>query len=184
MDHLKYTSSELNRLNTENFKLSDKNDIYIILDQLRSGNNIGSIFRTSDAFKLKKIFITGQSAVPPNKEILKTALGATETVDWEYKENAIDLVLDLKKQGVKIVAVEQASNSISLEKFDITGNIPMALILGNEVEGVQQALLNIADTCLEIPQFGTKHSLNVAVSSGIVIWHLVNQLLNTEINEG
>lgn len=180
MSHLKTTTSQLNRLNTENFKLSDKYDIYIILDQLRSGNNIGSIFRTSDAFKLKKIFITGQSAIPPNKEILKTALGATDTVDWEYQENAIALVQTLQKEGVKVFAVEQASNSISLQKFNITDNLPIALILGNEVAGVQQELIDIADGCIEIPQFGTKHSLNVSVSSGIVIWHLVNQLLLQE----
>lgn len=178
MQHQKFTTNELNRLNIENFKLSDKNDIYIILDQLRSGNNIGSIFRTADAFKLKKIFICGQSAVPPNKEILKTALGATETVEWEYYENTVDVFHLLKKEGVNIFAVEQASNSVSLENFQITNQMPMALVLGNEVEGVQQELLNLADGCIEIPQFGTKHSLNVAVSSGIVIWHLVNQLLN------
>jgi tRNA G18 (ribose-2'-O)-methylase SpoU len=178
MSFLKTTNAQLNRLNAENFKLTDKFDIYIILDQLRSGNNIGSIFRTSDAFKLKKVFITGQSAIPPNKEILKTALGATETVDWEYQENAISLVQNLKKQGIKIYAVEQASKSLSLESFDITNNLPIALILGNEVAGVQQELIDLADGCIEIPQFGTKHSLNVSVSSGIVIWHLVNQLLH------
>jgi tRNA G18 (ribose-2'-O)-methylase SpoU len=180
MSFLKTTNAQLNRLNAENFKLTDKFDIYIILDQLRSGNNIGSIFRTSDAFKLKKIFITGQSAIPPNKEILKTALGATETVDWEYQENAISLVQTLKEQGIKIYAVEQASKSLSLESFDITNNLPIALILGNEVAGVQQELIDLADGCIEIPQFGTKHSLNVSVSSGIVIWHLVNQLLHQE----
>ena len=122
MYHPKSTTSELNRLNPENFKLTEKYDIYIILDQLRSGNNIGSIFRTADAFKLKKIYITGQSAIPPNKEILKTALGATDTVAWEYAENAAELVQALQKEGVKIFAVEQAKNSTSLEKFELTGN--------------------------------------------------------------
>lgn len=180
MSYLKTTNIQLNRLNVREFKSTHKLEIYIILDQLRSGNNIGSIFRTSDAFKLKKIFITGQSAIPPNKEILKTALGATETVDWEYQENGISLVQNLKKQGIKIYAVEQASKSISLESFDITNNLPIALIFGNEVAGVQQELIDLADGCIEIPQFGTKHSLNVSVSSGIVIWHLVNQLLHQE----
>lgn len=176
--HTKKTSmDELNRLDKENFKLAEKHDIYIILDQLRSGNNIGSIFRTSDAFRLKKIFITGQSATPPNKEILKTALGATETVEWEYYENALELVQNLKNAGIKIAAVEQARGSISLENFDINMKLPLALIFGNEVAGVQQELVDSCDYCIEIPQFGTKHSLNVSVSSGIVIWHLVNQLL-------
>jgi tRNA G18 (ribose-2'-O)-methylase SpoU len=180
MSHLKTTTSQLNRLNIENFKLSDKYDIYIILDQLRSGNNIGSIFRTSDAFKLKKIFITGQSAIPPNKEILKTALGATETVDWEYHENAKKLVQTLKDQGIKVFAIEQAKNSTLLQDFKLANELPLAIILGNEVDGVQQELIDMADGCIEIPQFGTKHSLNVSVTSGIVIWHLVNQLLCAE----
>jgi tRNA G18 (ribose-2'-O)-methylase SpoU len=176
MDNIKVTNYELNRLSVENFKSSEKTDIYIILDQLRSGNNIGSIFRTSDAFRLKKIYISGASALPPNKEILKTALGSTETVEWEHVENAIDTVRQLKENGVKIYSIEQARNSISLENFKWNGN-PIALILGNEVEGVSQELINESDASIEIPQFGMKHSLNVAVSTGMVVWHLVNQLL-------
>lgn len=179
MDNLKVANNELNRLSIENFKSSEKTDIYIILDQLRSGNNIGSIFRTSDAFRLKKIYITGSSALPPNKEILKTALGSTETVDWEHAENALQLVKNLKEIGVKIFSVEQARNSISLQNFVWDGN-PIALILGNEVEGVNQELINESDACIEIPQFGMKHSLNVAVSTGMVVWHLVNQMLHQE----
>ncbi|MDZ4666292.1 MAG: RNA methyltransferase [bacterium] len=178
MDNLKVTNKQLNRLSVENFKSSEKTDIYIILDQLRSGNNIGSIFRTSDAFRIKKIYITGTSALPPNKEILKTALGSTETVDWEHAKNALDLMQNLKHLGVAIYAIEQVTGSISLQDFEWNGTNPIAIILGNEVEGVSQELINASDGCLEIPQFGMKHSLNVAVSSGIVLWHLLNQMLN------
>lgn len=179
MSNIKVTNYELNRLSVENFKSSEKTDIYIILDQLRSGNNIGSIFRTSDAFRLKKIYITGSSALPPNKEILKTALGSTETVEWEHAENALELVKNLKENGIKIYSIEQARNSISLENFVWKGE-PIALIMGNEVEGVSQDLINESDACIEIPQFGMKHSLNVSVSAGMVVWHLVNQMLHQE----
>ena len=180
MSNIKVTNSALNRLSIENFKLSEKTDIYIILDQLRSGNNIGSVFRTSDAFRVKKIFILGNSALPPNKEILKTALGSTETVDWEHFENGVELIRQLKEKGVKIYSIEQATNSISLENFTWNRH-PIAIIMGNEVEGVSQELINESDACIEIPQFGMKHSLNVAVSTGMVVWHLVNQILtNTQ----
>jgi len=178
MGSIKTANSELNRLSIENFKLSAKSDIYIILDNLRSGNNIGSIFRTADAFRVKKIFISGSSAIPPNKEILKTALGATETIEWEYQESPLEIVDFLKTMDVKIYAIEQVSNSIPLNQFSIRTNEPIALIFGNEVEGVNQELIDACHGCIEIPQFGTKHSLNVAVSSGIVLWHLTNQLIN------
>lgn len=178
MGSIKTANIELNRLSIENFKLSAKSDVYIILDNLRSGNNIGSIFRTSDAFKVKKIFISGSSAIPPNKEILKTALGATETIEWEYQESPLEIVDFLKTMDVKIYAIEQVSNSIPLNQFSIRTNEPIALIFGNEVEGVNQELIDACHGCIEIPQFGTKHSLNVAVSSGIVLWHLTNQLIN------
>jgi len=178
MDSIKTQNNELNRLSKENFKLSLKSNIYIILDNLRSGNNIGSIFRSSDAFRIKNIYISGSSAIPPNKEILKTALGATETIDWEYIENPIEIVKNLQENGVKVFAIEQASNSILLNQFFIESHEPIGLIFGNEVEGVNQELINICNGCIEIPQFGTKHSLNVAVSSGIVLWHLTNQILN------
>lgn len=178
MDSTKTANIGLNRLSVENFKLATKSDIYIILDNLRSGNNIGSIFRSSDAFRVKKIFISGLSAIPPNKEILKTALGATETIDWEYKENPIEIVDSLKRMNVKVYAIEQVSNSIPLNHFWLKTNETVALIFGNEVDGVNQELIDACHGCIEIPQFGTKHSLNVAVSSGIVLWHLTNQLIN------
>jgi tRNA G18 (ribose-2'-O)-methylase SpoU len=181
MQNQKLRNEELYRLSSENFKLSAKADIYLIIDQIRSGLNIGSIFRTADAFRVKKIFICGFSPLPPNKEILKTALGATESVSWEHIEDAKKIVTTLKAEGVKILALEQTQNSISLENFDFKTSYPIALILGNEVDGVQQELINLCDGCLEIPQFGSKHSLNVAVSAGIAIWHLTCQQLQQGI---
>jgi len=181
MQNQKLRNEELYRLSSENFKLSAKADIYLIIDQIRSGLNIGSIFRTADAFRVKKIFICGFSPLPPNKEILKTALGATESVSWEHIEDAKKIVTTLKAEGVKILALEQTQNSISLENFDFKNSYPIALILGNEVDGVQQELINLCDGCLEIPQFGSKHSLNVAVSAGIAIWHLTCQQLQQGI---
>jgi len=181
MQNQKLRNEELYRLSSENFNLSAKADIYLIIDQIRSGLNIGSIFRTADAFRVKKIFICGFSPLPPNKEILKTALGATESVSWEHIEDAKNIVAALKAEGVKILALEQTQNSISLENFDFKTSYPIALILGNEVDGVQQELINLCDGCLEIPQFGSKHSLNVAVSAGIAIWHLACQQLQQGI---
>jgi 23S rRNA (guanosine2251-2'-O)-methyltransferase len=177
MQNQKLRNTELSRLSPENFKLSEKTDIYLIVDQIRSGLNIGSIFRTADAFRVKKIFICGFSPIPPNKEILKTALGATETVSWEYVEDAQKIIKLLKANKAKVFALEQTQNSISLENFDFKNSYPIALILGNEVDGVQQELINLCDGCIEIPQFGSKHSLNVAVSAGIAIWHLACQQL-------
>ncbi len=177
MSNSKKTTSEINRLSLENFKLKQKIDIKIVLDNLRSGLNIGSIFRTADAFNIKKIYITGISAVPPNKEIVKTALGATESVDWEYVKNPVDLIQILKEEGDHIYAIEQTLNSLSLEDFRYEKNESITLIFGNEVEGVNQDLIDLCHGSIEIPQFGTKHSLNVSVTAGIVIWHLVNQNL-------
>ncbi len=177
MNQEKTSNSELQRLSVEKFKESAKADIYIVLDNLRSGNNIGSIFRTSDAFRVKKLLITGHSAVPPNREILKTALGACDTVDWEYQESGLASIQNLKSKGIACFAIEQVANSISLEKFEYQTDKPIALVFGNEVDGVDQEIINCCDGSIEIPQFGTKHSLNVAVSAGMLIWHLSNQLL-------
>jgi tRNA G18 (ribose-2'-O)-methylase SpoU len=175
-------NQDLNRMSKEDFKNSLKSDVYIVLDNLRSGNNIGSIFRSADAFRIKKIYITGNSAIPPSKEILKTALGACETVDWEYNEDGLEVIENLKKNKIKVFSIEQASNSVSLENFNAEDNFPLALVFGNEVDGVNQDIIDASDACVEIPQFGSKHSLNVAVSSGIVMWHIQNQLLqNKEI---
>lgn len=177
MGQEKTGNSDLQRLSIADFKVSQKSDIYIVLDNLRSGNNIGSIFRTSDAFLIKKIFITGNSAIPPNREILKTALGACDTVEWEYHENGLAAIQKLKENGIPVFAIEQVANSISLEKFEYQTEQPIAIVFGNEVDGVDQEIINQCDGCIEIPQFGTKHSLNVAVSAGMVIWHLSHQLL-------
>lgn len=176
----KLKTDQLNRLNTENYKLSSKSGVYIVIDQIRSGLNIGSVFRTADAFSVNKIFITGISPVPPNKEILKSALGSTQSVEWEYAADAIELVKQLKQQNFAIVAAEQTKNSTALNEFKQNTNQPIAVIFGNEVEGVSHELLALCDAVIEIPQFGTKHSLNVAVSAGIILWHLSSQrLLNS-----
>ncbi len=166
----KLKNSELKRLKPEEFKQAEKSPLIIILDNIRSLNNIGSVFRTSDAFLIKKIYLCGITARPPHKDIHRTALGATETVEWEYFENTLDAVEQLKKEGIKIVSIEQAEGSISLQDFQPGKNQTYALIFGNEVKGVQQEVVNASDYCVEIPQFGTKHSFNIAVSTGIVLW--------------
>jgi len=172
----KLKNSELGRLNIDEFKAEAKIPLIIILDNIRSLNNIGSVFRTSDAFLVKKIFLCGITAKPPHKEIHKTALGATESVDWEYVENIYDLINKLQKENVKIASIEQAENSILLHNFEVLPNQKYAVIFGNEVKGVQQDVVNHSDICVEIPQFGTKHSLNISVSVGVVLWDLFNKL--------
>jgi 23S rRNA (guanosine2251-2'-O)-methyltransferase len=182
MSDTKLSMDSLNRLSKNDFNEAVKSPVTIIIDQVRSGLNIGSIFRSADAFRIQKIFLTGFSPLPPNKEILKTALGATDTVAWEHVPDAIQLVQTLKKEGYKIYAIEQTQNSIPLHEFNYLGNHPIAIILGNEVEGVQQSLINLSDASIEIPQFGTKHSLNVAVCGGIILWHLTYAQLKQGIN--
>lgn len=172
----KLKNSELDRLNVEQFKATAKIPLIVILDNIRSLNNIGSVFRTSDAFLIKKIYLCGITATPPHKEIHKTALGATESVDWEYVENTTDLIKDLQNDGIKIVSIEQAENSISLEQFKATTGQSYAVIFGNEVKGVAQEVVNLSDQCIEIPQFGTKHSLNISVSCGIILWDLFKKI--------
>jgi tRNA G18 (ribose-2'-O)-methylase SpoU len=168
----KLKNSELGRLNVEEFKKMNKTPIIVVLDNIRSLNNIGSVFRTSDAFLIEKIYLCGITAKPPHKEIHKTALGATETVDWEYVEDTLDLIKKLKKEGIKVASVEQAENSIMLNDFNIKPNQKYAVVFGNEVKGVQQSVVSASDYCVEIPQFGTKHSLNISVSCGVVLWDL------------
>ena len=168
----KLENSELNRKSIDDFKEASKTPLIIVLDDIRSLNNIGSVFRTSDAFLIEKIFLCGITATPPNKEIHKTALGATETVAWEYFENAIEVINKLKSEGVKVFAIEQVESSIFLQDFEIEKNQKYALIFGNEVFGVSQKAIEICNGTIEIPQLGTKHSLNIAVSAGIVIWDL------------
>lgn len=172
----KLKNSELNRLNIEEFKQSEKIPLIVILDNIRSLNNIGSVFRTSDAFLIEKIYLCGITAQPPHKEIHKTALGATDAVDWAYAENTEELVQQLKSEHVQILSVEQAENSSSLQSFYPVDDVKYAVIFGNEVKGVSQEVVNISDHCIEIPQFGTKHSLNIAVSCGIVLWDIFSKI--------
>lgn len=172
----KLKNSELGRIDVETFKKSDKTPIILILDNIRSLNNIGSVFRTSDAFLVEKIYLCGITAKPPHKDIQKTALGATETVDWEYAENVLDTVIKLQKKGVFVAAIEQVEHSTSLEKFNIKKDKKYAFVFGNEVKGVQQEVVSICDDCIEIPQFGTKHSLNISVSVGVVLWDIFKKM--------
>ena len=171
----KLKNSELERISVENFKTLKKTPIVVVLDNVRSALNVGSCFRTSDAFRIEKIYLCGITAVPPNKEIRKSALGATDSVDWEYQESTKDVVLDLKKKGYLTIAIEQANESIMLNDFSET-NSPIAVVFGNEVNGVQQSVIDVCDNCIEIPQIGTKHSLNISVSVGVVLWDLFNKI--------
>jgi tRNA G18 (ribose-2'-O)-methylase SpoU len=176
----KLKNSELERLTVEEFKDADKSPIVVVLDNIRSQNNIGSAFRTGDAFRIESIYLCGITATPPHREIHKTALGAENTVDWRYFDTTIEAIKLLKEQGFKIIAVEQAEHSILLQDFKPAISEKIALIFGNEVDGVDDSIMEIADYCVEIPQFGTKHSLNITVSLGIVIWHLTELTLNAQ----
>lgn len=166
----KLETTEIERLNVENFRNAQKSSICVILENIRSAGNVGSVFRTSDAFRVEKIFICGFTAVPPNKEIHKTALGAEDSVSWEKCIKISEVITALKSKGYKIIAVEQTDSSISLEKFKNEVHGKMAFIFGNEVSGVDQSTLDQCDGAVEIPQFGTKHSFNVSVCAGIVLW--------------
>ncbi|NCQ15907.1 MAG: RNA methyltransferase [Flavobacteriales bacterium] len=172
----KLKNSELGRLSVEDFKLIEKTPLIIVLDNIRSLNNIGSLFRMSDAFLIEKIYLCGITAKPPHKDIHKTALGSTETVEWEYVENTLNLVHKLKSDGVKICSIEQAENATMLNDFKPQHKTTYALVFGNEVKGVSQNVVSASDLVIEIPQFGTKHSLNISVSAGIVIWDVFSKL--------
>ncbi len=172
----KLENSELDRKSIEDFKKSDKTPLIIVLDDIRSLHNIGSVFRTSDAFLVEKIILCGITATPPNKEIHKTALGATETVAWEHHENVLEVIENLKKENVITMAIEQVESSVFLQDFKVEKNQKYALVFGNEVYGVSQEAVAICDGSIEIPQLGTKHSLNIAVSAGIVVWDLFQKL--------
>ena len=172
----KLKNSELYRLDVDAFKDAKKTPIIIVLDNIRSLNNIGSVFRTCDAFLIEKIYLCGITAKPPHKDIHKTALGSTETVDWEYVENTLDLIEKLKTKNVKICAVEQAENATMLNNFKVEPNTIYALVFGNEVKGVSQNVVSASDVVIEIPQYGTKHSLNISVSCGVVIWDMFSKL--------
>ena len=166
----KLQNSELNRLSIDEFKQVQKLPLVVVLDNVRSQHNIGAAFRTSDAFRVESIFLCGISSTPPNAEIHKSALGSEDSVTWQYFENAIDAIAGLKQKGYKIIAVEQTTDSVMLNKFSPDANEKYALVFGNEVRGVSQQVVDASDLCLEIPQEGTKHSLNVSVSVGVVLW--------------
>jgi len=173
----KLANSELERKNIDEFKEAQKTPIIIILDDIRSLHNIGSVFRTSDAFLIEKIYLCGITATPPNKEIHKTALGATDTVAWEYQKEVLTVIDELKTKSVSVFAIEQVENSIMLNDFEVEKGKKYALIFGNEVKGVSQQAIEKCDGVIEIPQLGTKHSLNISVSAGIVVWDFFNKFI-------
>jgi len=168
----KLKNEELNRLSVADYKQADKLPITVVLDNIRSLNNIGSIFRTADAFRIENICLCGITATPPHRDIHKTALGATESVDWAYFNSTEEAVHELRQNGYRILAVEQTDNSIMLNNFQGNKFEKIALVFGNEVHGVSEKIVKVADYCIEIPQSGTKHSLNVSVSAGIVLWDI------------
>ena len=172
----KIKNEELERLTVDEFKSSQKNSVILVLDNIRSLNNVGSAFRTGDAFLIEKIYLCGITGKPPHRDINKTALGATDTVEWQHEENTLEVIERLKKENWTILSVEQADNSLSLEQFKPNKAEKYCFVFGNEVFGVEQEVINASDECLEIPQFGTKHSLNISVSIGIVLWHHINFL--------
>ena len=166
----KLRNTELNRKTIEEFKKSKKTSAIVILDNIRSIHNVGSIFRTSDSFLIEKIIISGYTATPENSKMEKTALGSSDSVDWEYTEDVIETIQSLKNKGIKVVSVEQADKSLKIEKFTPEKGIKYAFIFGNEVDGVSDEIILESDEVLEIPQVGTKHSLNVSVAAGIILW--------------
>jgi 23S rRNA (guanosine2251-2'-O)-methyltransferase len=172
----KLLNKELERKNVEQYRISEKSPFILVLDNVRSQSNVGSIFRTADAFLTEAIYLCGITAKPPHREIQKTALGATESVAWKYFANTTDAINELKAKGYKIIGIEQAVGSVQLQNLKIEKGEKQALIFGNEVEGVAQDVLNLCDYCIEIPQFGTKHSFNIAISAGIVLWELNKNL--------
>ena len=174
--HRKLRNDELERLSADDFKKADKLKITVVLDNVRSQHNIGSVFRTADSFFIEKIILCGICATPPTPEIHKSALGAEFSVDWEYFKETEEAVENLKKDGYIIISVEQAERSISLENFNPDPTKKYALVFGNEVKGVSQSVVDISDDVLEIPQFGTKHSLNISVSAGVVLWECCKKL--------
>lgn len=172
----KIKNEDLGRKNIDEFKNAKKTPVILVLDNVRSLNNVGSAFRTADAFLLEGIYICGVTGTPPNKEIEKTALGATATVAWKHFRNTSEAVKDLKESGFKVYAVEQVEQSTELQNFNNSIQDKIALVFGNEVYGVEQEIVNICDGCIEIPQLGTKHSLNISVSIGITIWEIVRKM--------
>lgn len=175
MRKLKIT--ELNRMSVEEFKESDKLPLIVVLDDVRSLHNVGSVFRSADAFRVESIYLCGITAVPPQPEIHKTALGAENTVEWKYFKDTLEAVKELKERRYTVYSIEQVENSTLLNKLALDESGKYAVILGNEVKGVKQEVVNASDGCIEIPQFGTKHSLNVSVTAGMVIWEFARLLM-------
>ncbi len=176
MKNRKLKNSELVRLDEDEFLNAEKTPLIIVLDNIRSLNNIGSVFRTADAFLIEKIYLCGITATPPHKDIHKTALGATETVTWEYVEDTLQVMEKLKSQDIQVLAIEQAENALMLNTFQPKKGVKYAVIFGNEVKGVSQKVVDASDAVIEIPQFGTKHSLNISVSVGVVVWDLFTKI--------
>ena len=172
----KLKNSELDRISVEEFKKSKKIPITILLENIRSAHNIGSVFRTADSFLINEIILCGISAQPPNKDIRKTALGSSESVEWKYEKNIEVAIQKLKDEGNKIISIEQTTNSISLENFKPSNNSKYAIIFGNEVNGIEQRTIDLSDIAIEIPQYGTKHSLNISVAAGIIIWNIFSKI--------
>lgn len=180
MNYRKLTSNELDRTSISDYENIQRNNIIVVLDNIRSAQNVGSFFRTCDSFNVEKIFLCGITSIPPNKEILKTALGSTESVVWEYFENTLNCIKMLKEAGCTINSVEQARNSMNLLNYEPDNLKKNVYIFGNEVEGVSQEVLDLSNNCIEIPQFGTKHSLNVSVAAGIIIWDATSKLIKID----
>jgi len=168
----KLLNEELDRLTVDEFKKVEKIPVWVVLDNVRSLNNIGSVFRTADAFRLQGIFLCGITATPPHREIHKTALGATESVRWEYREETHEALAELKMNGCRILAVEQTEGAVRLDQLQLAAGEKYALVFGHEIRGVEQQVVDMSDLCIEIPQYGTKHSLNISVAAGIVIWEV------------
>jgi tRNA G18 (ribose-2'-O)-methylase SpoU len=178
MRKLKIT--ELNRLTTEEFKSRKKTPLVVVLDNVRSLHNVGSVFRTSDAYLVETVCLCGITSTPPHAEIHKSALGAENSVDWVYFEDTLEAIKELKTKGFEVLAIEQAEGSTLLNQLEINPSGKYAVVLGNEVKGVQQAVVDACDGCIEIPQYGTKHSLNVSVTAGIIIWEFASKLFNNK----
>ena len=174
----KLSNKELNRKSVEEFQKAEKFPVIAVLENIRSAYNVGSVFRTADAFLIEAIYIVGYSAFPPHKEIKKTALGAEETVAWKHFKKTEEAIADLREQGYRIYSVEQAENSIQLNQLNLQPNEPIAVIFGNEVSGVEQSTIHLSDGCIEIPQLGMKHSLNIATAAGVVLWELIRHKLD------
>lgn len=172
----KLTNEELNRKSVKEFRASEKSPFIIVLDNVRSLNNVGSVFRTADAFIVEAVYLCGITATPPHRDIHKTALGATESVRWKYYSSAADAVRELKSEGYSIISVEQAEEAVTLDRFSPDPGTRYALVFGHEINGVSSEVVDLSDACIEIPQYGTKHSFNIAVSTGIVLWDLAGKV--------